>query len=218
MRILILTANILVISVFNARGDGTFSGTGTLLFSNHRAPTRLFSIDGPLAGADIWAQMLVGENPDSLAPVDMPRFHNRNGIVNGGTVRVTGFPCLSYAYVQMVAWDGTLWGPDLANVPHDQLGMTDVVLYQLSCPLYPAFPPHFTQPAIVPIPEPSVLALGVVAGALLLGSVRRFQLSVGRERLSRMDRESRLRRPLPAPRTRSLIADLPTYTMVQLFS
>ncbi len=76
--------------------------------------------------------------------------------------------------VQMVVWDGQLWGTSLASVPSDQRGWTDVVPVWLADPPPAAlFYPHFTQPAIVPVPEPSVWALGALGGGLLLWHRRR---------------------------------------------
>jgi hypothetical protein len=142
-------------------------GQGVFLFFNASAPTRIGSVDGPLAGPGIWAQMLAGSNFSSLSPVGMPREHGLEGLV-GGVVYTTvpTIPAHSYAQVQMVAWDGTLWGTNLASVPSDQLGLTDVVSVFLMTGVFPegAVAPRFTQPAIVPpIPEPSTLGIAVIA-------------------------------------------------------
>ena len=141
------------------------------LFYNLDAPTRLGSIDGPLAGPGIWAQMLVGRTPDALAPIWMPLEHGTDGLVGGLLpVYVEGFACWEPAYVQMVAWNGVYWGTVLENVPLDQLGRTDIVRHWLTgCYGLPVFGPRFTQPAIVPpIPEPSTTLLGLLGGGLLL--------------------------------------------------
>ena len=111
--------------------------------------------------------MLVGGDPDNLFPVGMPLEHSIRGIVNGGVLTLDGFPCLSSAYAQFVAWDGTLWGSSLDQVPLDQLGRTDIVRTPLLCFPQPIFGPLFTQPAIVPIPEPSVLAIGILGVSLV---------------------------------------------------
>jgi len=100
---------------------------GLFLFSNFTAPTRLGSSNGPLAGRGIWAQMLVGQSTDSLTPVDMPVEHIGNGIASGRVVAVPEIPPNTFAYIQMVAWDGIRWGTSLNGVPSDQLGRTDIV-------------------------------------------------------------------------------------------
>jgi len=140
---------------------------GTFYFSNFRAPTRLWTIDGPPAGRGIWAQMLAGTTVEDLVSIGVPREHLADGVVYGGVVTVPGIPEFETAYLQMVAWDGQLWGTNLAGVPTDQLGRTDTVPHDLGGSIMPALSPLFTQPAIVPIPEPSVLALTVLAGAAL---------------------------------------------------
>jgi len=76
----------------------------------------------------------------------------------------------------MLAWDGTRWGTVLSGVPKDQFGMTDTVpVYVAGLFGQPPFPPHFTQSAIVPIPEPSAFGIAVLAalGALLVFGVRK---------------------------------------------
>jgi hypothetical protein len=157
----LITIISLVMSCFQGHCQGTF------LFLNASAPTRVGTIDGPLAGPDYWAQMLAGPTPEGLLPVGMSRQHVISGIA-GGVIRVTvpGVPCLDIAYVQMLAWDGRFWGSSLDSVPQDQLGRTDVVPTYLSCDPLPVGAPRFTQPAIVPpIPEPSGWALALMGSA-----------------------------------------------------
>lgn len=133
-------------------------------------PTRLWSEEGPIAGASIWGQLLAGPTLVSLVPVGVPVEHWPTGVIIGaGTVEVPTVPCLSFGFAQMVAWDGNLWGSQLEDVPPNQLGATDVVSVFMSCDPYPISGPQFTQGAIVPIPEPSVLALASLGlGTLLL--------------------------------------------------
>ena len=148
----------------------TCLGQGRFIFSNGTAPTRLYSIDGPLAGPGIWAQMLAGLTPDDMFAVGTSVEHHSNGIAFGHSVVVPGIVEGTYGYVQMVAWDGTLWGTELENVPLDQLGRTDAFGLTFSCCLLPDPTPIFTQPAIVPIPEPQVWAIllfGVVPWLVL---------------------------------------------------
>jgi len=144
---------------------------GTFLFSNLTAPTRLGSIDGPLAGPGIWAQPLGGFTPDSLTPLyvfNMPVEHITNGLIPGREVHVPGAPIGTTYYVQLVAWNGTIWGTNLANVPLNQQGFSDTVTLTLESPTGVTFSTDFTRPAVVPaIPEPSALALVVFGGAIL---------------------------------------------------
>jgi hypothetical protein len=162
---------VLLTLIVSFAGAGVPAGyaQGTFLFYNGSAPTRLGSIDGPLAGYGIWAQMLVGRTSEDLQPIFIPLEHSADGVV-GGVVRVTvdGIGCLETAYIQMVAWDGQYWGATLDNVPVDQLGRTDIVPHPLGgCKLLPVGAPDFTQPAVVPpIPEPSATGICLVGAAL----------------------------------------------------
>jgi len=166
-----------VLIAFNGRSQGLFD------YSNVGfARTHIGSIDGPLAGTGIWAQMLAGSSPDALAPVGPPaqhidRFGVPTGRVIGGVLSVAGIPGGLTAYFEMLVWDGARWGTSLSGVPKDQLGMTDVVpavLYgNFGCCGAPA--PPFTRSAIVPVPEPTTLAIGILAaaGTVLRWAVRR---------------------------------------------
>jgi len=164
-----------------AQGNITFVGSpsqasfeGIILFRNSLAPTRLFTIDGPLAGPGFWAQMLYSTTSDSLQPIGTPREHTTGGIVLGPYLYVTVDDPLAPVHVQMVAWDGTLWGTNLEGVPDDQLGHTDIVPYYVGIGSIPPVAPFFTQPAVVPIPESSVLAFGVLGvGAAFLIRLRK---------------------------------------------
>ena len=155
---------------------GDCPGQGQFLFYNGAARTRIGSIDDALAGRGFWAQMLAGENSTSLTPVGMPLEHTTNGAV-GGIIRVTvpNVPPYTDAYIQMVAWDGTLWGTSLSGVPLDQLGRTDTVSVYLTTGNFPDViqAPMFTQSAIVPVPEPSTWALLALSTAGLWCAHRR---------------------------------------------
>jgi hypothetical protein len=163
------------LSITLAAGLGTLCAQGVFVYSNGRALTRLYSSEGPLAGTNIFAQMFAGAVPEALSPIGPVDFHI-DGIVSAGLVAVPGVPAYSYAYAQMVVWDSVLWGGVLTEVPADQLGHTDIVRVFLTTAAFPDVPalPRFTQPAIVPIPEPPVWALAVLAGlgALLMRFVR----------------------------------------------
>ena len=109
--------------------------------------------------------MLVGRTPDALVPFGAPLVHN-SGVINGGFATVSGIGGNELAYFQLMAWDSLLWGTSLSNVPLDQQGRTDIVAHSLSYEFDSPFPPQFTQPAIVPVPEPSVFGLLALGGAV----------------------------------------------------
>ena len=143
-----------------ARCQGQFS------YSNISAPTRIGTADGPLAGAGIWGQMLVGLASNSLVPVGSPMEHLGGRIFQGSTT-LPWVPGDSDAFVQMVAWDGTQWGTSLNGVPNDQIGRSDIVLHFFTQDPQPFFAPRFNTPAIVPIPEPSNWILATVGFSIL---------------------------------------------------
>jgi hypothetical protein len=171
MKIMILAVIWFASTVFNAWSQGQF------LFLNSTAPTRIGTVDGPFAGAGFWAQMLGGASLDLLQPLGSPFEHGPNGYVFGGEITIPNAPCNSLGYVQLLAWDGSLWGTSLAAVPPDQLGRTDIVGVRLTCFPLPVGAPNFMQPAVVPVPEPSVMALCLLGGAVLLFNRRRRRLS-----------------------------------------
>ncbi len=175
MKRLSILVIIVVLDAADSHAQGLFE------FYNIYAPTRIGSTDGPLAGPGIWAQMLAGASPESLAPVGIPVQHyDRSGLPTGlafgGGLAVPNVPPYQTAFVEMLAWDGTRWGTALSGVPREQLGMTDIVPVVLANPDFGLSPlaPRFTQSAIVPVPEPSTLAIAVILGfgALLLCRVR----------------------------------------------
>ena len=165
MHKLALIAAWILLPTFSSFSQGAFN------FSSFDARTHVGSLDGPLAGSGIWAQMLAGSGLDSLVTVGLPAEHFDiagvpTGIVFGGFVTVPGIDPGETAYVKMLAWDGNRWGTVFSMVPADQFGMTDIVPVVLEDPNFGTLPPtpHFTQPAIVPIPEPGILALCLSGG------------------------------------------------------
>src|ERR1051325_8423469 len=86
-------------ALLTARGQGIF----TFVNLTH---TRIGSIDGPVAGTNIFGQMLAGAAPDSLSPVGVSVPHFSSGAILDGLVEVpgiSGIPPNNLAYVQMVA-------------------------------------------------------------------------------------------------------------------
>ncbi len=148
---------------------------GVFLFANPGAQTRLGSLDGAYAGTNIYAQMLAGPQADSLVPIGLSHRHGVSGSLFAGGVTVPTVPAYNLAYVQMVAWDSLLWGTDFAQVPIDQLGRTDIVQVYLTSGVFPDVTeaPRFTQPAIVPVPEPSTWALAALACGVALARRRK---------------------------------------------
>jgi len=147
-----------------AQGQGTFEYINLGFDEIGSARTRLGSLDGEFAGTNVLGQMWLGRTPDSLAPLGLPLVHH-NGIVNGGNVTVSGYG-FEVVYVQLMAWDSLLWGSSFANVPSNQIGRTDIVALWLTIGSDSPEFPRFHQPAIVPVPEPSVFALLALGGAV----------------------------------------------------
>jgi hypothetical protein len=146
---------------------------GRLVFGNPFAPTRIGSADGPLAGPNIYAQLLVGLTEEALMPIGVaiPHRATGDGIVNGGVLEVPDIPPLTSVYVQIVAWDSDFWGTELVNVPEHQLGRSAIDRLVLAGDPYPLPPagPSFDHGAVVPlIPEPSTWALLVLGSGILL--------------------------------------------------
>jgi hypothetical protein len=152
---------------------------GRIFLSLSLSPTHVGSIDGPRAGPGIWGQFLVGENLNELMPLADSIEHHGNGHFRSFEAIVPNIPPGNYAFVQFLAWDGTVWGTDFSLVPENQFGRTDAVLYGLGNGNFPAGVPLFTQSAVVPpVPEPSTWAL-MVLGLTVLMAVG------GRRRLNR---------------------------------
>jgi hypothetical protein len=140
---------------------------GSFLGYNSMAQTRISTFDGVTAGTNIFGQFLAGTNLNSLVPVGVPSLHV-NGYVVPTRVTVNGIDGGTYAWVQLVAWNRSLWGETLDGVPADQLGRTDIASIFLSYFWQPVGAPTFSQPAIVPIPEPSLVLLSLLAAGLFV--------------------------------------------------
>jgi len=176
-----------VLFASNGRPQGYFEFSTVGIVRTH-----IGSIDGPLAGANIWAQMLAGPSPDALSPVAVPAKHlvlasGPTGWISAGVYAVPGIPDGQTAFFEMLVWDGARWGTSLSGVPKDQFGMTDIVPLVLADDFGPpAYPPPFRRSAIVPVPEPTTSAIVVLAaaGTLLCWAVRR-RVELGSRRMTR---------------------------------
>jgi hypothetical protein len=150
-------------------------GQGIML-ENGDSLTHLGSINGPLAGPNIYAEFFVGDTASNLTPVLPALPHGDNeaqGYVMGVVYYVPGNKgdkAGTYAYVQMAVWDSTFWGIKYDNVPSTQVVYTDIVPVEI-LPIWSTRPyvsPIFNELPVVPaIPEPSISALLVVGGLLL---------------------------------------------------
>ena len=155
---------------------------GEFFLDNATALTRLGSLDGPLAGPGIWGQALVGTTERRLSPLGPPRDH-MFGLLRGIALAVPGLFAGDSVFVQMAAWDGTVWGDSLADVPANQIGYTDVLSIGLvmggGTPLQVT---RFTTPAVVPpVPEPDALVMTVVGGmAVMVAAPWRRRRRMGR--------------------------------------
>ena len=154
----------------------TTHAQGVFRANNVSAPTRAGSLNGGLASTNTFGQFYAGPTTDSLAPVGAATAHYQPGFFSSGSVTVPTVPLDSAAFVQFWAWDSTLWGTDYTLVPMDQFGRTDIVAVILTTGMFPdlIYSPPFTQPAIVPIPEPSAMSLTVIGGVCLF-FFRRFR-------------------------------------------
>ncbi len=187
MRTISLTLSIALLTTQIAIAQGL---QGTFSFCNASARTQLGSITGPLAGADDFAQLLVGATPDSLTPATgqflttglpispLPHLPESGLIGNFELLRcprvvLDNFEAGETVYVQIAAWNAAVWGDTFAAVPANQIGRTDVVPVMLRTYTLPALSPQFTKPAIIPaVPEPSTFLLESLAVALLCGVLR----------------------------------------------
>jgi len=140
---------------------------GAFTLFNETAPTHVGAMDGPLAGPGIWAQALGGFATNSLIPINASVEHLGGGYVLRSMI-VPWADVGQTIFVQMAAWDGTVWGNSFSAVPPDQFGYTDIVPVFLVSPTSPTDFPQFTQSAIVPVPEPSAFALIGLSGLALL--------------------------------------------------
>jgi hypothetical protein len=168
-------------------------GQGTVTFNNRVTGVVDFKIGledlggqflGYLDGVNFTAEIWGGLTPDSLAPATPPttfRSGNAVGYVNPVTVTLPGVPLdAPSAYIQVRVWENqggaiAAWEQAIANDPIAR-GLSQIV--QIS-----AIGGNFNTPPnlvnelgafnIAPIPEPSMIALGLVGAVGLLLRFRR---------------------------------------------
>lgn len=175
------TKNLIFIIVFVWSTLDIFS-QGYIYFGSQTAPTRLGTPDGPLAGTNIVSQLLVGYSANNLLPTGDPQL-NHNGIFVVTPISVASGAPGDLVYVQLSAWDKTLWGLSYSGIPESAKGSTDVITYYLdSKPANPPLLTFFTSSAVVPssVPEPNqfaLLSLGAIG--LIFCEIRR-KMRLGR--------------------------------------
>jgi len=162
-----------------ARVLGEYTSVSIHYDRNGDARTRLGSIDGPLAGEEIWAQAFAGFTPTSLQPVDNSVPHlpdlgikQLEGYFNLGITIIPDIPLDTPGFVQVAAWDSSVWGRDFRQVPETQFGYSEVAPFRAyrGAPNPPSLV-LLTKSIIVPtIPEPETWAL-LAMGGLLMGTV-----------------------------------------------
>jgi hypothetical protein len=158
MKTLILML-LLLACAYNGEAQGMF------IYDNISAPTRIGSLNGPLAGTNTWGQMLLGLSENSLVAIGYPQRHSY-GTIDERAYTAEGIPPLTPVYIQMAAWSD-VWGPSINDVPVNQVGKSDVYCTWLTTDPAPIYAPYFTIPAVVPVPEPTILS-AVFLGFILL--------------------------------------------------
>ena len=161
---------------------------GTVLFQNRVTGT----LDAPVTvaggalatGPQYVAQLLAGPSAAALAPIGSPlafRTGAAAGFFTGGALTVDSIPAQSVGFFQVVAWDTTVGATYAAAVASGLGGVGQSAVFQNKTgggvpplpaeilvggangsPVFAAF----SIPGV--IPEPSVLALGVIGGLALL--------------------------------------------------
>ena len=151
-------------------------GESTLLnlFYKNGYRTHLGSVDGRLAGEEIYVQRFSGLTSTSLQPVgdSLGHLNDTDGNPTGLfllPLLIPNVPLDTPGFVQVAAWDSTIWGRDFSQVPESQLGYSEVVPFPPDRG-GPGPPPLvlLTKSIIVPsIPEPSTWTLLAMGGLLM---------------------------------------------------
>jgi hypothetical protein len=139
---------------------------GILSFSNSNQPgngTVIGQIDGPKAGSNYLAQLLVGLNADSLSPVGTPVSYLGQGLFFGGIITVPNVNGGVLVRYQAHSWDGSKYGNDINNVPVNLIGKSDIGVLTLASGLDAIPSTVFESATVIPVPEPITPMLFMVA-------------------------------------------------------
>ena len=168
----------LVVALLGLCGTATnLNGQGYFQFQGGGAPTRVGSIDGPLAESNIVSQILAGVDGLTLTPVGDPKPNHFGIIVTRNIVEVPFLNTQDTAFVRYAAWDASIWGMDYRKVPSEDVGISSlstVFLYQKDRDAY--LNPVFHGAVVVPfsVPEPGSVVLAGL-GFVVLSVVSLFR-------------------------------------------
>jgi hypothetical protein len=171
-KLLIALAAVIVTVATHAQGTVVFNNRNTALTPPLIAPITLGSATGPGAGANYSAGLYYN---GTLVPGSVATFRAAEGAlaayINGVTVAIPGTTVeQANVPVQVRVWltsAGSYEAAPLAN----RVSSTDLVIAQLGGGANPNTPNYLPQSftgLVVPVPEPTTIALGVLGAAALL--------------------------------------------------
>jgi hypothetical protein len=156
---------------------------GTINFQNIGTGAGSTSVDAPifnvdmvtkLSGTGFSVQLYAGPNAGALSPVGTAATFLSGsfaGYFTGGTVQIPGFAQGSTPVLQVRAWDnqgGTITSYDSAIIRGASSTFTSPALGDDTPPIDPAtipVPQGLTSFSLVVVPEPSIIALGILGAA-----------------------------------------------------
>lgn len=173
-KILIAICMLAMVGPAFAQGSVNFLNYNTANGVNGRV--RLDTLSGAYIGATYLGQIFAGSSAGSLAPIGSPvAFRNNTsgvgtGIISAGELAIPGIAAGSPAFIQLRAWEaagGATW--DAASVnPAARVGQSATITVTLGGgTLPPAYLAGLAEFAVVPVPEPSTIALGLLGVAML---------------------------------------------------
>lgn len=128
---------------------------------------------GTGVGSDFMAQLYAGADAGSLAAVGSPAAFVGNGYFSGGVVNVPGIAPGATGTFQVRAWNsaaGASYSAAAAN-PSGIVGESNVFTVQTGGAGQPPGPPASLTGLqgfeVVPVPEPTTIALGLIGAAAL---------------------------------------------------